>query len=86
MATVKLPSPANSGPSVTTKQRVAFQVSPDWAHDAVSLTATSLEVSFDQLRNLYFRLLDQNGVQSQNVDFVTITLKPKLEGRKYHRK
>ena len=62
-------------------KRVPFQVTPGWAHDAVSLTSTSLEVSFEQLRNLYYQLLDQNGTQTPKEDSVTITLKPKLQGR-----
>lgn len=73
--------------------RMTYQVSPGWAQNAVVMTGTSVEISINQLKELYFQSKGRKGPVSAvvgsaktpvNVEFdhlseaVTITLKPQL--------
>lgn len=59
---------------------VQYEVYPKWAKDAVNLTGTSLEVSFEHLRTLYSQTQDQPA-QEYGSNPVQITLRPKFSGR-----
>lgn len=61
-----------------------MQVSPQWAEQAMCVTSTSLEISLDQLRNLYYKTFVgpdcEGSVNYDEKNGITITFKPKLSG------
>ena len=58
---------------------VALDVQPVWAENAINLTSTSLEISFDQLRELFYKA--QGGVPEElDARKVSITLLPRFSG------
>ena len=96
----KMTSPASSNTSSTvsaspcssTKKTLTYQVSPGWAESAVVMTGTSVEISINQLKELYFQskgkgpmpVLLGDGKTPADIEFnqrteaVTITLQPQL--------
>ena len=83
------PCKSSSGlPSVN--GRVQYNVSPQWASNAIQLTGTSVEISLERLRNLYQDSLDPDTWDNKNPtaqelsQMISIALTPNFSGkRKY---
>ena len=78
-------------PNSSSNQTLTYQVSPGWAEGAVVMTGTSVEISINQLKELYFKSHNKGPMpvllgdgKTADIEFnhrteaVTITLQPQL--------
>ena len=73
-------------PSQKTDGRVQYDVTPQWASNAIQLTGSSVEISLEQLRNLYQDSLDpatwdnKNSSAQDLSQIISISLTPNFTG------
>ena len=68
---------AASAPST----KVSLNIEPSWAQNAVNLTSDSLEIKFDQLRDLFIEKDPDHLEDLAHPQIVSITLSPRFIGK-----